>query len=111
MKIAWPPASIDLLGDALAVFHLDVGEDDFSAFFGKDTGFGGAHAAGCAGDDGYFVLESHLCSFWCEWSVGEEGGFETRRYGWLGAMQSGTGGSRSLFQKSDLSDELGDCMD
>ena len=47
---------IDFLGDALSVFHLDVGQEDFSAFFGEDTGFGGAHAAGCAGDDGYFIL-------------------------------------------------------
>ena len=50
----------DFLGDAVAVFDLDVGEDDFSAFFGEDAGFGGAHAAGGAGDEGYFVLESHF---------------------------------------------------
>ena len=53
----------DFFGDAEAVFDLDVGEDDFGAFVGEDAGFGGAHAAGGACDDGYFVLESHFSPF------------------------------------------------
>ena len=54
---------VDFVCDGLGLLVEDVAEDDAGAVFGEEAGFGGAHAAGGAGYEGYFVLESHLFSF------------------------------------------------
>ena len=40
---------------------VDVDADDFRAFFAEEASSGCADARGGTGDDGYLILEPHLC--------------------------------------------------